>query len=125
MTKFRFRFNYHIKGSSNIVADSMDIEASGPIMALNQFHADLQRKAKLDGNRQVIRPRLKHDEYKLVAMHHIYHDAAFQRDVTECPIVEAEISLPRTKNPILLRQDGVEYDPANPDTLQTEMALGV
>ena len=125
MKKYRFRFTYQRKGSKEIVADMVDLEAPAPVSALNLFHAELQRRNKVDSNRQVIRARLAHDEYTLVSMHHIYHDAAFQRDITQCPLVESEMGIPQTKNPILVRQEGVEYDANNKDTLQTEMALGV
>jgi hypothetical protein len=66
---------------------------SGPIIALNTFHRDMQRKKEMkDDRKTVIRPKLAHDQYKVIRMFETYADNANQR-------IESEYDLPNTGNP--------------------------
>jgi hypothetical protein len=96
----KYRFRYNRKGIPEIQVE--DIVATSPISACNQFHTALQlHKEMADDRKTVIRPILSPDEYDVVSMHQIYHDASFHKSPSSQPIVESSIDYPKSVNPDL------------------------
>ena len=76
---------------------------SGPIMALNTFHRDVQRKKIMkDDRKTVLRPKLTPDQYKILRCFESYSDGAGN-------MIESEFSLPKSNNPV---EQG-SYSPAS------------
>jgi hypothetical protein len=98
--KYRFRYSWQ-KGNIKMEAVK-DIMAPNPISALNQFHQFAQLSRELGSDRRdVIRPYLGPTQYEVKSLHHVYHQAAFERDPSSTPIMESWIDLPNSKNPQL------------------------
>lgn len=74
------------------------IYCSGPVIALNAFHRAMQRERELDGQRKVIRPRLKPDQYKILRLFLRYNDGT---GLQSGRTVESNFDLPDTGNPDL------------------------
>ena len=109
MKKYRFRFTYHTPDNKIERTGMMDIDSVAPVAAVNAFHVAIQREPEIDAQKVITRPPLKANEYKMVSMHHVYHEASFHRDISSTPIIESGISLPRSPNPVMTRQPGMEY----------------
>lgn len=118
MNKYRLRYEWTSHGKT--IPATRDFEATSPVSALNQIHEFMQLGRELENDRRtVVRSRLRPDEYRIVSLHHIYHDAAFERDPHLMPIVESEIDLPKSPNPVLKKTLNV-YDMAVNRELELE-----
>jgi hypothetical protein len=66
---------------------------SGPVIALNHFHRDIQRKREMkDDRKTVIRPKLLPDQYKILRCYHVYFDHLGET-------VKSDYDMPDTDNP--------------------------
>lgn len=80
---------------------------SGPIIALNMLHRELQR-TKAQKDRKVVRPKLLPGDYKVIKMYEVYQDISGT-------MIHNHYDLPDTANPSCLPQKQVKQEP--PPTL--------
>jgi len=116
MKKYKAYYTFKQTHDAYTRSEHHDFEAPDPISALNQFHKFMQLSSEVDGVRTIRRARLKHSEYTLTKLAHVYHDCGFQADITSTPIKEVEVVLPKSPNPNLTKPE-----PRSPS--QAEMNL--
>ena len=75
------------------VSDIYGVSAAG---ALNSFHRWMQLNKEMDGNRNVIRPKLAFDEYKITGVAQIYSSSSSGKIGSE--MIESQYELP--PNPV-------------------------
>ena len=73
-----------------------DILVSSAEYALLQFHRAMQRAKELDADRQVKRPKLRHDQYRITRLYAVHQNAVSGRDIG---LVTDEYLVPTSANP--------------------------
>lgn len=92
--KYWFEYTYEL--ADKTLAGRWGTMSTSPIQALNYFHDWVQRHADRDGNRKIIRPKLRMRQYTLTL---------FKRDGF------APYDLPITPNPDLSERKRVKAEP--------------
>ncbi len=111
MSAFKYRIRYERFSKSWIpcVSDVYGVSAAG---ALHAFHRWMQLSKELDGDKNVIRPILSPDEYRLTGIAQIYSSAASGKIGAE--MIESQFDLPKNSTNPDLR---VKKQPAEEATM--------
>jgi hypothetical protein len=85
---------YEWKVDENVVCKAVAAYyLSGPIIALNHFHRDMQRKREMkDDRKTVIRPKLLPEEYRIIRCYETYLDNSGN-------VIKSDYDMPDTDNP--------------------------
>lgn len=102
MSAFKYRIRYERIGKDKAMVPCVsDIYGTSAASALNAFHRWMQLAKELDSYKQVVRPQLKHTEYRITGIAQIYASAATGRIGSE--MIESAFDLPQNStNPNLL-----------------------
>jgi hypothetical protein len=100
MSSFKYRIRYErLIPSKSWVPCVSDIYGVSAASALHSFHRWMQLNKEMDSAKNVIRPKLSHNEYRLTGLAQIYSSAASGKIGSE--MIESAFELPA--------------NPANPD----------
>jgi hypothetical protein len=109
-----YRIDYEFQDDQgNNGVRSFTAMASGPVIALNAFHRFVQHCNELDGDRKVIRTKLRHDQYRVKGLFVVYSSNALRSGP---PMIASAYDLPNTPNPDLNQKKAHEQ----PKTIDSE-----
>jgi hypothetical protein len=111
MQQNTYKIDYAYEDADGITQiRSHRVTASGPIIALNEFHRFAQKTNELDHKRQIVRPKLRHDQYQVTALWVIYSSKALDPKGGP-PMISSSFDLPKTSNPDLISKRNAHGQP--------------
>lgn len=101
MSKFKFRIRYTRMGENGALPCTEDVYGISATSALNVFHRTMQLTKQMSSDRkEVVRPKLYHNEYSITKISQLYNSDATGRGGGEW--IESDFDLPpNSKNPNL------------------------